>query len=85
MIKAVWKQGTIQPLDPVPDYWTDGQRLVIESIDEATEAALGDSWSEAVEHEMTSISEADHEELLAAIQTHRAEQKEYMRQRQLES
>jgi hypothetical protein len=80
MIKAVWKHGTIHPLDPVPDEWADGQQLVIDTLDAADEEQADESWADAVCREMAAFSDEDHEKLMAAIATHRAEQKELMRQ-----
>ncbi|MEO8498218.1 MAG: hypothetical protein ABI614_24395 [Planctomycetota bacterium] len=32
MIKAVYRDGVIQPVDPVPPEWTDGQELQIQRV-----------------------------------------------------
>ncbi len=36
MIKAVYRDGVIQPVDPVPQDWTDGLELQIEQVEAVT-------------------------------------------------
>ncbi|MBI3823006.1 MAG: hypothetical protein HY289_10060 [Planctomycetes bacterium] len=47
MIRAVVKNGMIQPLEPLPDAWTDGREVVVDAqeADLMNGIADGDQWS----------------------------------------
>jgi hypothetical protein len=48
MIRAVVKQGVIQPLEPLPAEWKDGQEVVVDDLKEPSpiETEDIDAWSE---------------------------------------
>ena len=43
MIRAVVKNGVIQPIDPLPSDWNDGQTVVVEQQDETTDTL--ENWT----------------------------------------
>ena len=79
MIRAIYRNGQIQPIDMLPANWHEGDRLVVRQ-DEAspTEKDL-DQWAADVEAAAANISDEDHEKFMAAIAEHRAEAKRWMR------
>lgn len=80
MIRAVLKEGFIQPTEEVPDRWEEGQELVVEADDDARlkedDLAL---WSRQIAEGAAGISDADHELFLAAIAAQKSESKESIR------
>jgi hypothetical protein len=43
MIRAIVKDGTIQPIDPLPDDWRDGRELIVDEAELASTDDL-DEW-----------------------------------------
>jgi hypothetical protein len=79
MIRAVYRDGKIQPLDEVPKGWREGDRLVVEHEEATPSAEEIDKWTAEVEAAAAQISEEDHQRAMAAIAEHRAQAKEWMR------
>jgi hypothetical protein len=79
MIRAVYRDGKIQPLDEVPKGWREGDRLVVEHEEATPSAEEIDKWAAEVEAAAAQISEEDHQRAMAAIAEHRAQAKEWMR------
>ena len=75
LIKARIINGAIQPLEPLPEDWTEGSEITIERISD--ESPL--NWAEEVAEAMSDISSEDHKCLLDTIEAHRSEAKEQMR------
>lgn len=44
MLRAVWKNGTICPLEPLPPEWEDGRELPVEPADGDDESRDMDAW-----------------------------------------
>ena len=78
MIKAVLKNGQIQPIDPLPGDWNDGLELAVEIFDDVT-PNTADGWAAEVRAAMSAVPREDHVRLLSAIRSHQQEQKELMR------
>jgi hypothetical protein len=79
MIKAVLKNGSIQPLDPIPPDWFDGQELVVEESAAApTERELRE-WDQELELLARQAPPDEHQRLLDAIAQHEADSKEAVR------
>ena len=76
VIKAIVRNGTIQPLETLPPDWPEGQALLVEPLDSEGTA----SWCEQVEEAMAGIPDEDHARLMAGINEHRRQAKEQMRQ-----
>lgn len=49
MIRAVVKNGTIHPLDPMPPDWSDGRELVVEGAEPNGPPEQIDAWFQDVE------------------------------------
>lgn len=75
MIKAIVKNGAIQPLDVLPENWAEGQELFVESF---ADHPVG-SWVREVEEAMSGVSDEDHALLREAVSEHRLKAKEQMR------
>jgi hypothetical protein len=75
MIRAVVRQGVIQPLDALPAEWREGQVLEVSESAEAnwpptTEEI--DAWVAEVEESAGEVSEEDHAIVDAALSEHEA-------------
>ena len=79
MIRAVYRDGKIQPLDDVPDEWHEGAKLVVEQEEATPTDEELEQWAAEVEAAAAKISEVDHQKAMAAIAQHRAEAKRWMR------
>jgi len=74
MIKAMIRNGRIEPLDPLPDEWSDGRELVIQCL-EADQSA---DWMSEVAEAMADVPAEHNRIVLAAVNEHRREAKEQM-------
>ena len=81
MIRAIYRDGYIQPLDELPSTWHDGQELVVAE-------QVGEELRETIKHwaaEMAELDAADalraedDDRLMAAIAEIRREAKEWAR------
>jgi hypothetical protein len=79
MIRAVYRDGAIQPLDTVPAEWHEGDKLIVEQVETTPTAAEIDEWAADVEDAAARIPDEDHDRAMAAIAQHRAEAKEQAR------
>ena len=79
MVKAVLREGTIQPLSPLPITWSDGQELVIaEARADSADESLA-AWSQGIEELAAQISDADFDRVDQALAEADKEAKEYVR------
>ena len=62
MIRAVVKNRTLEPVDPLPDEWEDGREVLLEVIDEDTEA-----WARHWEELAVKMTPADIQRLNTAL------------------
>lgn len=70
MIRAVFRQGEIQPLDPVPAAWVDGQELRIEATGQSPlpNAEEIDRWAaELREHGVAQYDPGELEQMEALL------------------
>ena len=81
MIRAVLKEGFIQPTEEMPDRWEEGQELVVEADDDAKRLKEDDLalWTRQIAEAAAGIPDEDHELFLAAIAAHRSDSKESIR------
>ena len=78
MIRAVYRRGTIEPVDAVPPTWTEGLELVVESaVSSATEALQ--RWHDELEAHAADVRPEDIEELNAALKQADQEAKAWTR------
>jgi len=77
-IKAVLRHGIIQPIDPLPSDWTDGQELVVEKPQSngATEIA---QWAQELDAATAEIPASEHDRFLQALDQIEHESKEAVR------
>jgi hypothetical protein len=75
MIRAVVKNGVIQPTDPLPQAWSEGHEVLV------TDSTVTDpeQWYREMEDEARGMDPQDGERLMAALATARAEAKELAR------
>jgi hypothetical protein len=81
MIRAVLRQGVIQPIEPLPADWTDGQELVIEEpgSERAGEQEQLKQWAQEMDVATAQIPAEEHERFLRAVDEIERESKEAVR------
>ncbi len=67
MIRAVMRNGTIEPLDPLPAEWEDGKELIIEEDEEAPDAQSLAEWKQEMDEAAAAIPPEEHERFLKAL------------------
>ncbi len=67
MIRATIRNGTIQPLDPLPPDWLEGHPLLIEDADQGASTVEVEVWFQEVERAVSAIRCEDHQRLEAAL------------------
>ncbi|MGA2231931.1 MAG: hypothetical protein ABSH22_13625 [Tepidisphaeraceae bacterium] len=66
-IKAVLRDGRIQPLEPLPPDWSDGQELVVEEPDlSATESRI-DEWERDLAAATAQLPVEEHDRFRQAL------------------
>ena len=81
MIKAIFTNGLIQPIDPIPEHWSEGQELLIEAGAAVNDPEALAQWLKELDQSAAEIPPEDHERFRAAVEQHQQEQKELMRRR----
>jgi hypothetical protein len=76
MIRAILTDGRIQPLDPLPKDWAEGQVLVVEEGEAPVDAEALAAWEREMEEAARSIPAEEHERLLRALVEIEAESKD---------
>jgi hypothetical protein len=77
MMRAVYRDGKIEPVDAIPSDWREGDELVINALPSATESL--EDWVAELNAASADITDEDHERFMAAIAEHRADAKKWMR------
>jgi hypothetical protein len=77
MIRAVFKDGKIQPLDPPPSDWQDGRELIVEEAETTPEDL--DEWYRGVKELVAKIDPGDPARIEAALREQDADAKAWMR------
>jgi len=78
-IKAILLNGRIQPIEPIPPDWAEGQELVIEEPDSAETAAEIEQWAKELEASTARIPAEEHELLDRALEEIEQESKDAVR------
>ena len=78
-IKAVLRQGVIQPIEPLPPDWADGQELVVEGPKPARADAEIDQWARELDAAAAQIPAEEHDRFLQALDQIERESKEAVR------
>lgn len=78
MIKAVYRDGRVELVDPVPADWEEGLELEV-GLAEGQPPAGDDSfeqWQADMAAATSGLTEEDHDRLMRAIEVHERESKE---------
>ncbi|HEX3552512.1 MAG TPA: hypothetical protein VIA62_04725 [Thermoanaerobaculia bacterium] len=67
MVRAILKDGLIQPIEELPETWTEGQPLVIDAAGPRVSTEDIRAWSREIAAAAELIPEEDHERFLAAL------------------
>jgi hypothetical protein len=78
-IKAILRDGHIQPIEPIPPGWTEGQELVIEEPDLSETVADIEKWAKELEASTSQIPADEHERLERALHEIEQESKDAVR------
>jgi predicted DNA-binding antitoxin AbrB/MazE fold protein len=79
MIRAVYRDGAIQPLDDVPAEWREGIKLEVRELEDDQTDAESDNWLAELNAAASKIPSYLHEELARALEEIEAESKEFAR------
>jgi len=78
-IRAILRHGIIQPVEPLPRTWTEGQELVVEEPNgERIDAEIG-QWAAELEAASSQIPAQEHERFLQALDENERESKDAVR------
>ncbi len=83
MIRAILHDGQIEPLEPVPPEWVNGQELVVDDQTQSGNGQTGaerlDSWVRELEAAASQIDPEDDERLQHAVDQVRKDAKDTAR------
>ncbi|MBC7820254.1 MAG: hypothetical protein IAG10_25500 [Planctomycetaceae bacterium] len=82
MVRAILTEGRIEPVEPLPESWQDGQELSIDSLsddDTAVDQAEIERWHQERLVLSASLTETDHQFLKGSLDEQRQAGKELMR------
>jgi hypothetical protein len=77
-VKAVLRNGQIQPIEPLPANWIDGQELVVEDPGLPSASEL-ESWAREMDIETAKIPIEEHDRFLRALEEAERESKDAVR------
>jgi hypothetical protein len=77
-IRAVLRKGVIQPIEPLPPDWHDGQELLVESNGEADQEQV-QQWAHELEAAAAAIPAEEHDRFLRALDEIERESKDAVR------
>lgn len=78
-IEAILKNGHIQPLEPLPADWTDGQELLVEQPDHVTSQVQARQWADDLETSTARLPAEEHDRFRHALDEIESESKEAVR------
>lgn len=78
-IKAVLRHGIIQPVEPLPSDWAEGQELLVEEPKRNQSNAEISQWAHEMDDAIAQIPAEEHERFLAALEDIERESKESVR------
>ncbi len=79
-IRAILRHGIIQPVEPLPRTWAEGQELVVEESDGLRGEEIG-QWAQELEAAAAQIPAEEHDRFLKAIDEGEKESKEAIRKK----
>ena len=59
MIRAVYRDGSIRPIDPVPARWSEGKELEIEEAANSDSLAHIDRWVAELEGQISRLDDTE--------------------------
>ena len=77
-IKAILRNGSIQPLEPLPSDWAEGKELVVEDSAPAAADDL-DAWSREIDEAARQLPVEEHEQFRDALDEVERQSKEATR------
>ena len=80
-IRAVLRQGVIQPVEPLPPDWADGQELVVEEPKPDNGSEAIQQWASELESAAAQIPAEEHDRFLTALDEIEQASKESVRKR----
>lgn len=78
-IRAILQHGVIQPIEPLPSTWIEGQELLIEEPIATTSNEELRQWADDLEVSSARIPSDEHERFLQALEGIERESKEAVR------
>jgi hypothetical protein len=78
-IKAILNHGVIQPVDPLPPDWADGQELLVEEPSASNADAQISQWAREMDAATAQIPAEEHERFLTALDEIERDSKEAVR------
>lgn len=79
MIRAIIKKGRIQPLDELPEYWRDGQELIVEGFEPSDDPVDIKAWHEKLVALSAQIPAKDHQRMAASLEAQKRQAKKLVR------
>ena len=79
MIRAIVKNGTIHPVEPMPSDWSDGHEVVVEEVQRCERPEEIDQWYKELEAAAAEIDPEDDQRLQDATTEVRRQAKEIAR------
>ena len=76
MIRAVVRNGTIHPIEPMPSEWVDGREVVVEDAESPKLVEDIDRWYRELQADATAIEPADDLTLQEALSEVRRQAKQ---------
>jgi len=77
-IRAILRHGIIQPIEPLPRTWAEGQELVVEEPNGERREEIG-QWAAELEAATAQIPTEEHDRFLQALDENERESKEAVR------
>jgi hypothetical protein len=78
-IRAILRHGIIQPIEPLPQAWAEGQELVIEEPNGLPREAELSQWAAELEAAAAQIPAEEHDAFLQALDVIERESKDATR------
>ena len=76
MIRAIYRDGKIQPIDGIPADWHEGDELFVEAAAEEMPTESFEEWVADLRAATEGITDEDHQEFMAALEEVERQSKE---------
>ena len=78
-IKAIIREGRLEPVEPLPQNWKDGEEVLVEKPEPDDSPAALEQWADELRQSTAKIPPEEHERLKKALEEMKRESKEAMR------